>query len=60
MFNIKKDKILCGDIYKQLQYYHQSELNIRNYFDRETADKLINDLRKNILDKIEEIILNEE
>lgn len=60
MFKIPKDRILCDKIFKHLQYYHESELNIRNYFDRNTADKLISDLRRDILQKIEDLILNDE
>lgn len=60
MFKIPRDRILEDKIYKHLQYYHESERNIRNYFDSNTADNLLSDLRRDILQKIEDIILNEQ
>lgn len=59
MFKLPKDKILCDTIFKNLQYYHESERNIKNYFDDRTSKVLISDLRRDILQKIEDIIIND-
>ena len=58
MFKIPRDQILCDNVFKHLQYYHESERNIKNYFDPNTADKLLFDLRRDIIQKIEDIIIN--